>query len=543
MKKLLFPLIALCLLAAGCAPDLTEEFNALKKDVTTLQEQVKDLQNQVDAVKKLAEAASANESITDYQPIKDTEGNIIGYTIYFTNMDPIEIYYGEDGADGKDGAPGKDGQDGAPGKDGKDGADGTGGDSYLVDFIDNGDTVTLVFADGTKITLPKDSEPLPPITVKPLFGFQPTVENPHGMTADAHRTIAVVGDYLIVSNAYDFSKMLVYNRFTGEFLGDNLVNTSTVTGLDNTYQFWAIASDDAGHLVMINFVDSRETPLVSCATVRGWVWKDGISAAPASKWWAGFYNYGTGASYAFSNLKVAGDLTADAVIGTTGPQGGVAVFEAVTGGNPGTRLKKALPNDSWWWSGNVIPLNGDAKDADAIKFIHVSGDHNQIINYNNEFNFNLADSYWYMGGGKYQKSALGGDYISAGSHKLLALLNGWYAGSADTYGNNRMYMQLVVSDITATPTADSFTEGLIFASRSSENEEGVIEGMGLGAGAQAMMSPFAYEGTVLGANALAANVDRIGDVALATSEGGKKVQVYGFAMNLGLIAYEITFND
>ncbi|MBP5488070.1 MAG: hypothetical protein J6X77_00705, partial [Bacteroidales bacterium] len=88
MKKLLFPLIALCLLAAGCAPDLTEEFNALKKDVTTLQEQVKDLQNQVDAVKKLAEAASANESITDYQPIKDTEGNIIGYTIYFTNMDP-----------------------------------------------------------------------------------------------------------------------------------------------------------------------------------------------------------------------------------------------------------------------------------------------------------------------------------------------------------------------------------------------------------------------------------------------------------------------
>ena len=104
-----------------------------------------------------------------------------------------------------------------------------------------------------------------------------------------------------------------------------------------------------------------------------------------------------------------------------------------------------------------------------------------------------------------------------------------------------MYMQLVVSDITATPTANSFTEGLIFASRSSANEEGVIEGMGYGA--QGMMSPFAYEGTVLGANALAANVDRIGDVALATSEGGKKVQVYGFAMNLGLIAYEITFND
>lgn len=266
MKKLLLPLVALSLLVAGCAPDLTDELNALKEDVAALHEQVNDLQGQIDAVKKLAEAASNNESITDYKPIKDNDGNVIGYTIYFTNMDPIEIYYGKDGKDGQDG---KDGENGKDGKDGAPGQDGTDGDSYLVDFIDNGETVTLVFADGTKITLPKDSEPLPPITVKPLFGFQPTVENPHGMTADAHRTIAVVGDYLIVSNAYDFSKMLVYNRFTGEFLGDNLVNTSTVTGLNDTYQFWAIASDDAGHLVMINFVDSRETPLVNCATVRG----------------------------------------------------------------------------------------------------------------------------------------------------------------------------------------------------------------------------------------------------------------------------------
>lgn len=537
MKKLLFPLIALSLLAAGCAPDLTEEFNALKKDVTTLQEQVKDLQNQVDAVKKLAEAASANESITDYQPIKDTEGNIIGYTIYFTNMDPIEIYYGKDGADGKDGAPGKDGkdgQDGAPGKDGKDGADGTGGDSYLVDFIDNGDTVTLVFADGTKITLPKDSEPLPPITVKPLFGFQPTVENPHGMVRDAHRTIAVVGDYLILSNAANSSEMPVYNRFTGEYLGNNLVNTEGVANLP----IWAIASDDAGHLAAFYYVDNREGSGAN-GDVRDLVWYDGISSKPKASLWAGMWHWASN-TYAFSNLKIAGDLSADAVAATTAPSQGVAAFVTYTGGKPdATYPKTSLYEGSLWYSSAVVPTAGTGKTGDAIDYISVSGNFRQYITHNGTTLFDLG-SYWYMGGGTYQRNAIAGDYIDFAGHKLFGVLNGWYTGKTDEYSNNQFYYQLVVSEIGATPTTTSLTDGLIFASRSSANEEGIIEGMGWGA--QGMMSPHAYEGTVLGPNAIAANQNQIGDVVFATS-GTNKIQVYGFAMNIGLIAYEITFND
>jgi outer membrane murein-binding lipoprotein Lpp len=182
MKKLLLPLVALSLLVAGCAPDLTDELNALKEDVAALHEQVNDLQGQIDAVKKLAEAASNNESITDYKPIKDNDGNVIGYTIYFTNMDPIEIYYGKDGKDGQDGQNGKDGitpqlrintttlmwevslDKGetwtslgvkAKGEDGAKGADGADGDAFFKSVTVGETEVTFTLADGvTTFTLP-----------------------------------------------------------------------------------------------------------------------------------------------------------------------------------------------------------------------------------------------------------------------------------------------------------------------------------------------------------------------------------------------------
>ena len=147
-----------------------------------------------------------------------------------------------------------------------------------------------------------------------------------------------------------------------------------------------------------------------------------------------------------------------------------------------------------------------------------------------------------MGGGTYQRLAMGGDYIEASGKQLFGVLNGWYANGQDEYGNNKMYYQLVVSNIGSNPGTSSLTDGLIFASRSSSNgttAEKSLEGMGYGA--QGMISPHAYSGTLLGQNAIAANQNQIGDVVFATS-GANKVQVYGFAMNIGLIAYEITFN-
>ena len=415
--------------------------------------------------------------------------------------------------------------------------------------------ITLTGADESKVVVTvsqEAGEALPAIQVKPLFGFQPTVENPHGMTKDAHRTMAVVGDYLILSNAEDVSKMPVYNRFTGEYLGDDIINTSTITGLSDDQKFWAIASDDAGHLVAITFVDNRAagTQISTNITVRGYIWKNGITQAPTSVWWAGFWNYSVGASYAFSNLKVAGDLTGDAVITSSAPAAGAAVFEYFTDGALKTpRLKKSLYEGSTWFSGNVVPIKGNAKSEDELEFISVSGNYRQYITYNNgaasPVLFSLSSSYWYYGGGTYQRCAIGGDYIDVAGHKLFGVLNGWYTGSADSYGNSNMYYQLVVSEIGATPGASAMDDGLIFATRSSSNgttAEKSLEGMGFTP--QSAFTPVHFNSaeTVLGPNALAANQNQIGDVVFATS-GANKVQVYAFAMNMGLFGYEITFND
>ena len=406
--------------------------------------------------------------------------------------------------------------------------------------------ITLTGTDGSVVTVTvaqETGEALPAIQVKPLFGFQPTVENPHGMTKDAHRTMAVVGDYLILSNAYDVNKMPVYNRFTGEYLGNDIVNTDGIS-VNEDQKFWAIASDDAGHLVALTFVDSRAagTAVTTNQTVRGYVWKNGIAEKPASTWWAGFYNYGVGASQAFSNLKIAGDVTKDAVIASSAPAAGAAVFEYFTDGALKGRLKKSLYEGSTWWSGNVVPINGNAKSESELSYISVSGNFRQYISFNGQAPFELGSSYWYMGGGTYQRLAMGGDYIEAFGKQLFGVLNGWYATGQDEYGNNKMYYQLVVSNIGSNPGTSSLTDGLIFASRSSSNgttAEKSLEGMGYGA--QGMISPHAYSGTLLGQNAIAANQNQIGDVVFATS-GANKVQVYGFAMNIGLIAYEITFN-
>ncbi len=399
-----------------------------------------------------------------------------------------------------------------------------------------------ITVNATEMTYTMESFELPAIQVKPLFGFQSTMEDPHGMTLNANYTLAVVGDYLILSNALDYTKMPVYNRFTGEFLGDEFVDTSNfeAESIDANMHFMAIANDDADHLVAATFVDTREGSTEN-GTVRIFTWNNGIGSAPASKEWAGFYNWGTGAAWAFSNLKVAGDVTKNAVIATSSTAGR-AVFATIRdGASVSNRFIKEIHEGSAWWSSNVIPTDGDATGADDVKFMSVSGNFRQYISYAAGSVFDLADSYWYMGGGQYQHNAIGGDWIQAAGHNLFGVLNGWYAGSTDAFANNHFYYQLVVSDITAAPGASSLTDGLIFASRSSANGNG-LEGMGYGQ--QGMFSPFAFEAgqTVLGPNGVAANKSQIGDVVFA-SNGGNKVQVYALVMNLGLIGYEITFNE
>ncbi len=372
--------------------------------------------------------------------------------------------------------------------------------------------------------------------VSPLFGFQPYVEDPHGMTKDAHRTMAVVGDYLILSNAADWSKMPVYDRWTGAYLGNDIVNT---TGLDANKKIYAITSDDAGHLIAVTYCDTRTTTDdPNTNTLRGWVWKNGIDQAPASTWWAGYYNYAAGASYGWANVKCAGDVTSDAVVSTS-TSSGCCLFDVFTDGklvpiNKTTPLKKNIHEGSAWWSANVVPTVGNAKTVEDLKYISCSGQFRQYLSYSGNVLFDMP-SQWYMGGGTYQRCAIGGDYIASGDHHLYGVLNGWYAGSAFSDGSNKFYYQLVVSEVGATPTQTSFKDGVLFATRYTTNVADAIEGMGYGA--QGMISPISYLGaghTVLGEN------PQVGDVVFAKAGDGT-IQVYALVMNLGLIAYNIAF--
>lgn len=361
--------------------------------------------------------------------------------------------------------------------------------------------------------------------VSPMWAFQPTTKDDHHMTADAHWTMAVVGDYLILSNSKDFTKMPVYNRWTGEYLGDNFINT---TGLDATREIRAITTDDAEHLIAVTYTVNPQTEGTN-GTVRGWVWKNGIDKAPVSTWWAGLFNYGTGAAYAFTNIKAAGDVTTDAIVATSASSG-AAIFDVFTDGKlTSSRLKKSMYGGSAWNSSNICPMNGTAKTVDDIQYVACSGQFRQYLNYNGTVLFNNPASF-YTGNNEYQRNAIGGDYIQVGSHRLYGVLQGWYAGSAYSTGAFKFYYQLAVSDLgEGTIGADSFKDGLMFSTRYD------AEKTGMGYGVQGMFSPFAYDGSsIIGEN------EQVGDVVFATSSDGS-VQVYALVMNLGIIAYNITF--
>ena len=85
-----------------------------------LQTMVNRLNTNLSALQKIVEALNSNDYVISVTPIMEN-GLEIGYTLYFSKSDPINIYHGKDGADGADGKPGAPGQDGADGEDGKDG--------------------------------------------------------------------------------------------------------------------------------------------------------------------------------------------------------------------------------------------------------------------------------------------------------------------------------------------------------------------------------------------------------------------------------------
>ena len=160
MKKIHLLLLGLtiCLFSA-CHGKLWDAIDDLDFRVARLEELCKEMNTNITSIQTIVNVFQSNDVITSIVEI-EKDGEVIGYTITFAGHDPITIYHGSNGADGKDGSTpmigvaqdtdgvyywtlngewplddngnklpvsGKDGKDGANGADGKDGQDGADG--------------------------------------------------------------------------------------------------------------------------------------------------------------------------------------------------------------------------------------------------------------------------------------------------------------------------------------------------------------------------------------------------------------------------------
>lgn len=98
MKKII--IIAMAFLLMTSCEDLTVKVDDLESRVDKLEELCKNINNDVASLNKLVEAANSNNYITSVEPIIKG-GKTIGYTVNFVKGDPIEIYNGKDGLNGK----------------------------------------------------------------------------------------------------------------------------------------------------------------------------------------------------------------------------------------------------------------------------------------------------------------------------------------------------------------------------------------------------------------------------------------------------------
>lgn len=367
-----------------------------------------------------------------------------------------------------------------------------------------------------------------------MFGWQAYTDDAHGMTASDNVTLAVVGDYLILSNAADFTKMPVYNRWTGEYLGNDIVN---VEGVNATYSYRAICNDEAGHLIMSSYTDGA-----SNQTILTYAWKDGIDQKPTAIVNGGLWHWGVGASESGWAVKACGDVTGTAML-TYYSLGGKFIFVKVK--NMGADYLNFIgewPNGvtSTAWKGCAgKAITPEASTLADMKYVFSTDNHNGVFGYDGgatAFNFAAPASHWWAMNG-YRNLVSGVDYIEVGGKCLMAVMNGSYANTATSVGQNSRYQRLCVAEIGANPTADSFKNGYIFDSREGHITGGTAAIPGSGYAVTGMSSPTSF---VSGKTVLGENPHQTSDICFAKGADGS-VQVYALVPGQMVIGYNMKF--
>ena len=412
--------------------------------------------------------------------------------------------------------------------------------------LSNQPTITVIAQNGTDKTVYQTSLELPDLLPQgvgytaSLFGFQIYTDDTHGFEVGANRTMAVIDDYLIISNSTDYNKMIVMDRYNGKVL-DVKVNT---TGIDAGRSIHAITSDDAGHLVAMAYTSTLDAN-VTDPNVRAWVWPNGIENAPKSIVYANingstFANAPVGINGVKKlelgrTICVKGDLTSgDAIIATSTKNVPRAVFlmfkDGAMQGNAYVEWGGGA-SVSMWNATKVIPLT----NTSPLGYIWASANFRQAINYTpigtgaRAIDFSLPTSHWWSGSATYDKNVRGIGYVEFNGTCLLGVQNGL---SSNGVWSHRLY----VSNITNNPGTSAMANGFIFDSREgSTTGTGSIPGTGYAVTGMTSSASF-----VSGKQVLGTNVDETGDVVFGRSADGNAVQVYMLTTDQGLFAYEIT---
>ena len=287
MKKVLFALAAGAMLFAGCTKGLEERVSVLEDKVASLEEAVAALDREMDGISAIVSNLQNKVYVTGVTPKTDISGNVVGYTISFTEGEPITITNGQTGPQGPKGdagftptidmfngewywkyeggdwildsagnkipaarqldfeigadghlyvtvqgggridlgdVTGEDGQAGAPGAPGENGAPGAQGDSWF-------DGVTVDETAGTVTISIKDSEH---DLVFPLYQFTFKVTVPENATAFVGSTITL--NYSVCEVAAATTVVRAYPSRGLEAVVDSKTNTIAVTlGMEAGY--------------------------------------------------------------------------------------------------------------------------------------------------------------------------------------------------------------------------------------------------------------------------------------------------------------------
>lgn len=421
-------------------------------------------------------------------------------------------------------------------------------------------TITLRGTDGTELmqfTIAQDGSV--EHAIEALFGYQIYEDETHGFTKDANFTMAVIGNYLILSNSKNIDEMPVYDRMTGELLPEVKINTEGIDCKDR--EFRAITTDDAGHLFAVAYTTTLDEDAAN-DIVRAYVWKNGIDQKPTSFMYADIKGstyanapYGVNGVKAmdiYNTVKVYGDLTADAVIATSSWKNLRPVFQFVKDG-------KLEPKAYVYWPGGgatasmgamttVVPLSypDDLTAPKNLEYFWNVGNHNQqqvyVNNSTNAITLNRASSHiWaYDKGVQYQRPSLGFDAIRINGTIIAAMHNASYQATS-TAGKFKYASRMYVANLGNTPSANSWNDGFIFDTREGDLKGDESKGgpAGTGYGPKGMTSPTSYE---TGKTVLAENDNEAFYVLLAPGADGHSVQAYMLAQNNGLFAYTIPFS-